>query len=301
MVLPFSRLSSRRHDSPDRCSQYKETLIFETHILESPLADCVETIFYYKDFKPDHSIERVVPTGHVFIIFELDGFERHTFDNKSLKPNGTFKNVWISGMHKDFLSISAHQDSEMLIIQFKTNGAFPFFGTPINQLNDKVIDAQDFFGNEILELRQKILNEKNPSGKFKHVENWLKIKLDTTKTASAELKNVLSQLYKKPISESNKITASYPHSQKHLINQFKTYFGLTPKVFHRIFRFNEILKQIQNKKQLKWVDIAYEFGYSDQSHFIKEFKEFSGFNPQGFINSDFHKDEPNFFPLDRKG
>tara|TARA_B100001765_G_scaffold201047_1_gene154081 strand:+ start:421 stop:1251 length:831 start_codon:yes stop_codon:yes gene_type:complete len=276
-------------------------LIFETHILESPLADCVETIFYYKDFKPDHSIERVVPTGHVFIIFELDGFERHTFDNKSLKPNGTFKNVWISGMHKDFLSISAHQDSEMLIIQFKTNGAFPFFGTPINQLNDKVIDAQDFFGNEILELRQKILNEKNPSGKFKHVENWLKIKLDTTKTASAELKNVLSQLYKKPISESNKITASYPHSQKHLINQFKTYFGLTPKVFHRIFRFNEILKQIQNKKQLKWVDIAYEFGYSDQSHFIKEFKEFSGFNPQGFINSDFHKDEPNFFPLDRKG
>ncbi|WAC03082.1 helix-turn-helix domain-containing protein [Lacinutrix neustonica] len=179
------------------------------------------------------------------------------------------------GMHKDFLSISAHQDSEMLVIQFKTNGAFPFFDTPINQFNNKVIDAQDFFGNEILELRQVILNAENPSEKFKCVENWLNTKFDITKTASAELLNVLSQLYTKPISESNKIIASYPLSQKHLINQFKTYFGLTPKAFHRIFRFNEILKQIQNKNQLKWVDIAYEFGYSDQSHFIKEFKEFS--------------------------
>ncbi|WAC03005.1 helix-turn-helix domain-containing protein [Lacinutrix neustonica] len=276
-------------------------MIFETHILEKPLVDYIETIFYYKDFKRDHSIERLVPTGHVFIIFELDGFEYYTFDRDTLKPNGTFKNVWIYGMHKDFLSISAHQDSEMLVIQFKTNGAFPFFDTPINQFNNKVIDAQDFFGNEILELRQVILNAENPSEKFKCVENWLNTKFDITKTASAELLNVLSQLYTKPISESNKIIASYPLSQKHLINQFKTYFGLTPKAFHRIFRFNEILKQIQNKNQLKWVDIAYEFGYSDQSHFIKEFKEFSRFNPQEFINSDFHKDEPNFFPLDKKG
>jgi len=77
------------------------------------------------------------------------------------------------------------------------------------------------------------------------------------------------------------------------------HFGLTPKVFHRIFRFNEILKQLQGKQHLVWAQIAYEFGYSDQSHFIKEFKEFSGFNPQEFINSEYHRDEEtNFFPLD---
>ncbi len=277
-------------------------MIFETHILEKPLVEYIETIFYYKDFKPDHSIERLVPTGHVFIIFELDGFEYHTFDRDTLKPNGTYQNVWISGMHKDFLSISAHQDSEMLVIQFKTNGAYPFFNKPINQFNNKVIEAQDFFGNEILELRQQILNGKNASEKFKSVEKWLKIKFDIDKTANTELLDILSQLKTKPITESSDIISSYPYSQKHLINQFKTYFGLTPKVFHRIFRFNQMLNRIQNKENLIWSQIAYEFGYSDQSHFIKEFKEFSGFNPQDFIKSDFHKeDETNFFPLDRKG
>ncbi|SHH36944.1 helix-turn-helix domain-containing protein [Winogradskyella jejuensis] len=276
-------------------------MIFETHNLKKPLVDYIESIFYYKGFKPDHSIERVVPTGHVFIIFELDGFEYHTFDRKTLKPNGNYRNVWVSGMHKDYLSISAHQNSEMFVIQFKTSGVSPFFDIPIHELNNKVIHAQELFGNEILELRTQILNAMSISEKFKNAENWLLKRFDKSHSAAEDVQSILKKIQSQPVSESSTIIASYPNSQKHLINQFKKYFGLTPKVFHRIFRFNEILKQIRNKQKLKWTDIAYEFGYSDQSHFIKEFKEFSGFNPEEFINFDFHKDEPNFFPLDREG
>ena len=33
--------------------------------------------------------------------------------------------------------------------------------------------------------------------------------------------------------------------------------------------------------------MAYSLGYFDQMHFIKEFKEFSGFNPQEFIKADY--------------
>lgn len=276
-------------------------MIFETHILEEPLIDYIESIFYYKGFKPDHSVERVVPTGHLFIIMELDGFEYHTFDRETLKPNGTYTNVWVSGMHKNYLSISAHQNSEMLVVQFKTKGAFPFLNIPINELNDKVIPAQEILGNEILELRNHVLNSNDGPAKFGIVEKWLLNRFDERRSAPKEIVAILEQIQSKPISDGKEIITSYPNSQKHLIHQFKKYFGLTPKVFHRIFRFNQILKQIQNKESLKWTDIAYEFAYSDQSHFIKEFKEFSGFNPQEYIKADFHKDEPNFFPLDRKG
>ncbi|MEQ9279351.1 MAG: hypothetical protein RLN83_07615, partial [Balneola sp.] len=53
--------------------------------LNKHLSKYIESIFHFKGFNPDHSIERVVPTGHVFLIFELDGFERYTYNNKSLK------------------------------------------------------------------------------------------------------------------------------------------------------------------------------------------------------------------------
>lgn len=276
-------------------------MIFETHILEQPLLNHIESIFYFKNFQPNHSIERVVPTGHVFIIFELDGFERHTYDNETLEPNGNFKNVWVSGMHKNYLSISAHQNSEMLVIQFKANGAYPFFNCEIQDLNNKVINAQDLFGEAILELRHEIIKHDDVSEKFKLVEQWLNKNYDAKKTPDTAIVEILNLLKTKSERENNSITETYMKSQKHLISQFKTYFGLTPKVFHRIFRFNDLLQQIHQKQNLEWSQIAHEFGYADQSHFIKEFKEFSGFNPQEFIKAGFQNDETNFFPLDRKG
>lgn len=274
---------------------------FETHKVEKPLSDYIESIFHFEGFQPEHSIERVVPTGHVFIIFELDGLERNTFDSKTLEPNGTYTKVWVSGNHSNHLSISAHQNSEMLVIQLKPNGFYPITHQSVSNLTDRVINAEDLFGTNILELRKQVLDKKAVLDKFNLVEDWLLKRLDITKTPNTELTDVLQQLIIVPFENHSIIISSYPKTQKHLINQFKKYFGLTPKVLHRIYRFNEVLNEIHTKQSVSWSQIAYQFGYTDQSHFIREFNEFSGFNPQEFITSDFHKDETNFFPLDKKG
>lgn len=276
-------------------------MIFETHTLTAPLDTYVESIFYFKNFQPDHSIERVVPTGHIFILFELDGIPRKTYDAESLAPLQTFKQVWISGMHKNFLSISAHQDSEMFVIQLKPYGGFPFFHIPIHQLNDRVVSATEILGEEMLELRKKILVAKTVQEKFLIAKKWLFSRFDLSKIPSSELLDIVQELRVQPLKAHKKIIQSYPHSQKHLIGQFKKFCGLTPKVFHRIMRFNEILMEIHAQKGINWAQIAYNFGYTDQSHFIKEFKEFSGFNPSEFISLALEEEEPNFFPLDRDG
>lgn len=107
-------------------------MIFQPHLLDKSYSPYIESIFHFKDFIPDHSIERVVPTGHLFILFELDGFERNTFDNESLKPNNSYQKVWISGVHRNYISISAHENSEMFVIQFKPYGSYPFLHFPID-------------------------------------------------------------------------------------------------------------------------------------------------------------------------
>lgn len=100
-------------------------MIFETHILENTVANYVESMFYCKGCRPSHSIERVVPTGCDSIIIELDGFEYHTCDTMTLKPNGSFRNVWVSEMHENYLSISTYQDSEMLVMQWNSGVFYP--------------------------------------------------------------------------------------------------------------------------------------------------------------------------------
>jgi AraC-like DNA-binding protein len=50
---------------------------------------------------------------------------------------------------------------------------------------------------------------------------------------------------------------------------------------------------MQHNSSINWADLAVDLGYFDQSHFIREFLEFSGLSPTDYINR--HKPfiEPN--------
>ncbi|MBQ4822124.1 AraC family transcriptional regulator [Aquimarina sp. MMG016] len=204
-------------------------------------------------------------------------------------------------MHKNYISISAHQKSEMFVIQFKPFGAYPFFHFPIQELNERILPAEDILGEEIIQLREEIYTQNDSKDKFVAAEKWLTHRFDTNKTPPNALLTVLEELQKTSATNYAEVIEKYPNTQKHLINQCKKYIGITPKYFQRILRFNEILHQIHQKEKISWSQVAYQCGYADQSHFIKEFKHFSGFNPEEFIYRDFNDDEPNFFPLDREG
>lgn len=161
---------------------------FEACNISSPLNKYIESIFYYNDYVPEHSIEKVIPTGNIFLLIELDGFERKTFDNE-LNPIGHFRNSWVSGMHQKHLNISAHKNSEMLGIQFKSMGAYPFFKIPIHQLNDKVEQAETYFGARILELRERIISNRTTPDKFGTLEQWLLEIFDPGKAPPQEIIN----------------------------------------------------------------------------------------------------------------
>ncbi len=274
-------------------------MIFETHTLSPGLAEYVESVFHFKHFSPDHSIERVVPTGHVFIIFELDGMARNTFNNETLEPHKTFTKVWVSGMHRNYISISAHQDSEMFVIQFKAFGAYPFMHFPITSLTGQVLPGKQLMNGELINLRELIAEPESSLEKFKIAEYWLEQRFKQSYTPPRELLDFITGLQHQPAAKYQEAINAYPNTQKHLIDQFKKYIGLTPKYYHRILRFNDILQRIQQQQNISWPEVAYQCGFSDQSHFIKEFKHFSGFNPQEFIELAHNQDEPNFFPLDR--
>lgn len=275
-------------------------MIFETHVPDKPFGTYIESLMHFKHFMPDHSIEWVVSTGHIYVLFELDGMVRNTFDSDDLKPNAEFTRAWISGMHRNYISISAHEDSEMFVLQFKPFGCYPFSHIPSEQLNEKITPIENVLGSDLIELRETMLHTGTSNEKFALMEEWLAQRFDETKTPPPELIEFIESLQQEPVANLNQLIESYPATQKTLIEQFKRYVGLTPKYYQRILRFNDILQRIHQKENICWSNIAHDCGYSDQPHFIKEFKHFSGFNPQEFISQDFNREDTNFFPLDRE-
>ncbi len=67
-------------------------------------------------------------------------------------------------------------------------------------------------------------------------------------------------------------------SRRQLERKFKQATGLSPKRFCQLLRFQAALKEYPSSKK-SLVAIALEYGYYDQSHFIQEFKRFSGYTP----------------------
>lgn len=68
-----------------------------------------------------------------------------------------------------------------------------------------------------------------------------------------------------------------------LERRFKAILGFSPKMLARLVRFQKIVEKLRTGSDLfRLTDIAHEFGYADQSHFIRDFKAMSGTRPGSF-------------------
>jgi transcriptional regulator GlxA family with amidase domain len=71
-------------------------------------------------------------------------------------------------------------------------------------------------------------------------------------------------------------------SSRRLERSFLTHVGMSPKLFSRLVRFDRAVRDLAARGETPWSQFALAHGYSDQAHFINEFKEFAGVTPVEF-------------------
>lgn len=69
-------------------------------------------------------------------------------------------------------------------------------------------------------------------------------------------------------------------SLRQLRRRCREYTGLSPKLLCRILRFRDALSQLEIERG---AHLAAGCGYYDQTHFIDDFREFSGSTPNAFL------------------
>jgi methylphosphotriester-DNA--protein-cysteine methyltransferase len=82
-------------------------------------------------------------------------------------------------------------------------------------------------------------------------------------------------------------------SKRQFEKRFVREVGIPPQYYIRVRRFNEAMKLIDTGKYETLADVAYALGFYDQSHFIRDIKEFSGVTPTSISQkvNDFHRDQ----------
>lgn len=73
-------------------------------------------------------------------------------------------------------------------------------------------------------------------------------------------------------------------SARQLERKFARHVGLSPKTFARVVRFKAAVAAAEAAAQPPdWAGLACDFGYADQAHLAREFKEFTGLAPGALL------------------
>ncbi len=259
-------------------------MITHLHLPAPPLSHFITSFYYYSGFEPEHTIDRFLPDGNVQLIFELTDEPQHIYDNDTLREIQTCRRVWFSGFRTRPITIPSGRQSEMIIVNFQMGRAWPFLREPLHALTNTVVDAEQVLNIDILGLREALLEQPTPEQKLALLEETLLRHYQQQLVQNPFVDFAVAKILSSPRQLSLKdLAGKVGYSQKHVIKLFKDHVGVPPKEFLKVIRFQQAVAQIEQRGTVNWLALALDCGYYDQSHFIADFKSFSGFTPMEYL------------------
>lgn len=83
----------------------------------------------------------------------------------------------------------------------------------------------------------------------------------------------------------HELAAYTGYSARYITKSFTEHFGLSPKVYCLMIRFQYTLQKLTVAGPMSLTNLALEQGYADQSHFLREFKKFAAIAPTKFLRA----------------
>ena len=257
-------------------------MLYISHKPQFPLSQFIDCLWHVSGQTP-YLREKVLPTGTMNLIFNF-GSPHKVFDKTDNEKFDLCQNSWIAGMQTECFVMEATAETNVVGIQFKPGGAYPFFDFPILELSNLIVEMDLIWGSIADEIREQLFEIDELTEKFKFLEEVLLIKLSSNLYGLNPVRFAVSQVEKTDgFSTIRELSDKVGMSQKHLIHQFHKMVGVSPKLLARIFKFNHVLNTIDPARPINWVSIAYDCNYYDQAHFNKDFMAFSGLNPSTYL------------------
>jgi AraC-like DNA-binding protein len=266
--------------------------IFNFYKPKPPLSKFVDTFWLYEGYEPERKTERILPTGTLELVINLRQNELRFYDAERPENCSRLSGAVVSGASGR--GFAPAQEAFIIGVHFKPGGAFPFLGLPACDLADTHADLETLWGPSAGRLRERLCEARTSAERFQLLQEALLSRLCHGVEQHYAVSAALEMFGKNQTGPRVRETAEYLGlSQRRFIQVFKAEVGMKPKLFSRIQRFQQTRTFIQLNPSINWADLAVDLGYFDQSHFIREFLEFSGLSPTDYINRHKRFIEPN--------
>jgi AraC-like DNA-binding protein len=224
--------------------------------------------------------ETVLPDGCPEIVFNLsDRFKRIHPNSQELQPATLF-----CGQMMRSVMIRPTGRVRLFGVRFHPAGGFPLAGFSMHELTDQIVGIDVALGRDGADLEARISEADGFEDRVAAFEMYFLKRL-----AGQRREDRLSSYAAEVIVASwgltsiSRLSESLGVSERRLERRFRSRVGISPKMLARIVRFQSLLSLIQKAETPGILDASLELGFYDQSHAIRDFREFSGTTPLGYF------------------
>ena len=229
---------------------------------------------------PQSEKQRIVPDGCMEMIFHYgDLYQQFYEDGRNIIQPRCF----VFGQITSPLEIAPTGVSGIIAARFHPDGFIPFTSLPIQQMENKAVPLKDLFGDDTDDFEKRVCAASSSEERIKYISDFLIARLQTIEAAHRITKTSIETLLQsKGQINLDELAGQLQVNRRQLERKFSAAIGLSPKQFSKVIRLQATLKMLEQKKFTSLTSLAYENGYYDQAHFIKDFKEFTGVSPKEF-------------------
>ena len=233
------------------------------------------------DFTAFGPAERILPDGLLEIVFHYRSPFMCSYSGKGYEVLP--RSVAVS-QTRSFIEIHPNQDFGLISVRFQPWGAFHFIGIPLSEIADQPADIEYLWGPQVRDLEDRLLEAQCDVARVALVEEFLLRQLHRhqKETVAPLVRSVWRHSGRLKIPD---LCSELGIGERSLQRRCKAALGTTPKEFVRLSRFLTACNLLRASPARPLAETGQICGYFDQSHFISEFRTFSGLTPRAFVGA----------------
>jgi len=223
----------------------------------------------------------MIPSGCMHVVFRFSDQPIRIFKSIEDRQGDTFYRGAVAGMRSAYYVKDIALSACTVGASLRPGACEALFGMPADEVSGRHVALEDLCGSEARCLAERLQEMSDLNRRLEVLELFLARRLHGVFSIHPAIAHALSRF--STTSHIGKIVEETGYSHRRFIQLFRQSVGISPRIYTRLLRFQRTLRYGFDQTRGRWIDVALEAGYADQSHFNREFRELTGISPSEYV------------------